>query len=87
MVLPPDAVPDPASFLLPSLEVIQQELTSRHTTGIALSSINKFLSYRIISVCVCVCEREREREGERERERPDQDHVGCLKGEGGSLRV
>ena len=53
MVLPPDTVPDPASFLSPFLEVIRQEHTSGHTTGIALSSINKFLSYGIISACVC----------------------------------
>ena len=55
MVLPPDTVPDPASFLPPLLELIRQEYTSRHTTGIALSSINKFLFYGIISECVCVC--------------------------------
>ena len=54
MVLPPDAVPDPASFLSPFLEVIRQEHTSGHTTGIALSSINKFLSYGIISEFACM---------------------------------
>ena len=39
MVLPPDAVPDPASFLSPFLEVIRQEHTSGHTTGIALKGV------------------------------------------------
>ena len=53
-VLPHDPVPDPASFLSPFLDVIRQEHSSGHTTGIALSSINKFLSYGT-SVIVCVC--------------------------------
>ena len=55
MVLPLDGIPDPASFLSTFLDVIRQEHTSGHTTGIALSSVNKFLSYGIISECVCVC--------------------------------
>ena len=52
MVLPPDAVPNLASFLSSFLKVIRQEHTSGHTTGITLPSISKFLPCGIISECV-----------------------------------
>jgi brefeldin A-resistance guanine nucleotide exchange factor 1 len=49
MVMAPTSIPDPSVFLPPFLEVIRLEHTNGFITGLALSSVNKFLSYGIIS--------------------------------------
>ena len=38
-------------YLAPFLEVIRSENTTGPITGVALSSINKFLSYNLLSKC------------------------------------
>ena len=49
----------PNEFLSPFLEVIRSEDTTGPITGLALTSINKFLSYGLIGTCIeadIVCE-------------------------------
>ena len=43
---------EPVVFLNPFLEVIRSEDTTGPITGLALSSINKFLSYSLIGICL-----------------------------------
>ena len=41
---------DPSTFLAPFLEVIKSEETSGPITGMALTSVNKFISYGLIGI-------------------------------------
>lgn len=41
---------DPSTFLAPFLEVIKSEETSGPVTGMALTSIDKFISYNLIGL-------------------------------------
>lgn len=44
---------DVNTFLGPFLDVIRSEDTTGPITGVALSSVNKFLSYGLIGMCNC----------------------------------
>ena len=52
MVLDLDEV-TPNEFLAPFLAVIRSEETTGPITGLALTSVNKFLSYGLIGELVC----------------------------------
>lgn len=41
---------DPNTFLTPFLEVIKSEETSGPVTGMALTAVNKFISYNLIGL-------------------------------------
>jgi brefeldin A-resistance guanine nucleotide exchange factor 1 len=41
---------DPSTYLAPFLEVIKSEETSGPVTGMALTSVNKFISYGLIGI-------------------------------------
>lgn len=44
---------EPSVFLTPFLEVIRSEETTGQITSLALSAVNKFLSYGLIGECCC----------------------------------
>lgn len=46
---------EPNVFLAPFLEVIRSEETTGQMTSLALSALNKFLSYGLIGECFFFC--------------------------------